>query len=88
MEKAANLNVAALHANCSNLRIQAIEEGIAGLEKEHSGSKIPVNSSDFLIFAEKNKLKCKEMAGEQEKLHVVESGFSLRTYQRVLSVSH
>ena len=47
------LHCIALHANCSNLQIQDIEEGIARLEKEHSGSETLVVSSEIFIFAEK-----------------------------------
>ena len=53
------LHCIALHANCSNLRIQDIEEGIARLEMEHPGSEIPVVSSEIFIFAEKGKVHVK-----------------------------
>ena len=43
----------AMHDNCSNLQIQDIEEGIARLERDHSGSEIPVVSSEIFIYAEK-----------------------------------
>ena len=60
LEKATHLNVAALHANCSNLRIQAIEEGIAKLGKNTLGRKYRWSAVIFLYFSEKRKVQVKK----------------------------
>ena len=67
LEKATHLNVAALHANCSNLRIQAIEEGIAKLGKNTLGRKYRWSAVIFFIFFGKKKSSSeKEMAAKRK----------------------